>query len=530
MNAVNAAPRLLVVDDEPVVCQSCSRILEPEGFEVETITDSEEGLRLASERDYAAILLDIRIPGMDGLEFLERLRAKNVTVPVIIITGHSSIPSAAAAMRLGAADYIPKPFTPDEITAAVRRLIPSSKAMLPLAPAPTAQPWRATSDGFHFLDESWFQTGQDGTVRVGAFLSRDEVGQAHSVRLPRVGDTVLRGLPLAGLFGPGSGPRVVPAPISGEVIEVHQELADSPAALWEDPCTRGWIARIRPSQIGLDATACTPRTVVLANRQELGVHKWRSALVTMGCRVLVASTTSEVIDLLDESGSTALVVDAISFDGWGPALASMVNELFPTVKIVVVGDASDRREVARRGTRILYYAMEPVDNAELIEILCSIFKPADRPALPPRASALPASISRIRLTGQGGEVSLLVERDMLRQRDGLGQRLIHALLDGAYPVTTSLGSSDLTPLVIWQEAEACSRVVVLLCRDLGLLPGSLVRDVPSDLVDAVGRAAMEKVVTVSVQPPAGDSRRLAFDVRTTDALAEHIARLMTLGA
>ncbi len=77
----------------------------------------------ATEKDYTIILLDIKMPHMNGIEFLEGLRQKKPDAPVLIITGYPSIPNAAAAMRLGACDYVTKPFTAEEITWAVRRVL-----------------------------------------------------------------------------------------------------------------------------------------------------------------------------------------------------------------------------------------------------------------------------------------------------------------------------------------------------------------------------------------------------------------------
>ena len=117
------APRLLVVDDEEVICQGCRRIFSPEGFQVDTSNDPREGLSLAAENDYAVVLLDFKMPGMDGIELLGELRKVRPDVPVIFITGYPSIPDAASAMRLGAADYVTKPFAPKEIVQAVQRVL-----------------------------------------------------------------------------------------------------------------------------------------------------------------------------------------------------------------------------------------------------------------------------------------------------------------------------------------------------------------------------------------------------------------------
>ena len=119
--------QLLVVDDEDVVCRGCRRVLAREGFRVRTSTDANEGLSLAREWDYDAILLDIKMPDKDGIQFLEGLRETKPDVPVIIITGFPSPESEESAKRLGAARYITKPFTPDTITQAVRNMLPPDK-------------------------------------------------------------------------------------------------------------------------------------------------------------------------------------------------------------------------------------------------------------------------------------------------------------------------------------------------------------------------------------------------------------------
>lgn len=119
--------RLLVVDDEDVVCRGCRRLLAREGFRVRTSTNPNEGLSLAREWDYDAVLLDIKMPDMDGIQFLEELRETKPDIPVIIITGYPSPESEASAKRLGATEYITKPFTPEKISQAIRELLPPEK-------------------------------------------------------------------------------------------------------------------------------------------------------------------------------------------------------------------------------------------------------------------------------------------------------------------------------------------------------------------------------------------------------------------
>lgn len=120
---MSVEPKVLVVDDEEVICQSCRRILGGRGFHVETCTDAQAGLRMARQNPYDAIVLDVRMPGLDGIRFLEHLRETHIRIPVIMMSGRAGEAAMEAAARLGAAEYLAKPFTPDEITQAVKRCL-----------------------------------------------------------------------------------------------------------------------------------------------------------------------------------------------------------------------------------------------------------------------------------------------------------------------------------------------------------------------------------------------------------------------
>ncbi len=107
--------RVLVIDDEEIMLQSCRKILEQRGFEVDTEQDPFCGRDLALGGDYHIILLDIRMPNLEGMEILASIREHRSDVEVIIITGYSTIELSVKAMRLGAFDFVPKPFTPREL-------------------------------------------------------------------------------------------------------------------------------------------------------------------------------------------------------------------------------------------------------------------------------------------------------------------------------------------------------------------------------------------------------------------------------
>jgi len=106
---------VLVIDDEAAVNNNIRKILAKKGYSVDQAMNKEEALQKIEAKAYRLALLDLKIPGVQGLELLEAIREKSPETLVIIITGYASIETAVESARLGAVDYLPKPFTPDEI-------------------------------------------------------------------------------------------------------------------------------------------------------------------------------------------------------------------------------------------------------------------------------------------------------------------------------------------------------------------------------------------------------------------------------
>ena len=106
----SACQRVYLIDDDPSVRRSIGFMLKTSGFEVHTYESGVDLLKDAGKLEPGCILLDIRMPGMDGLEVQQALRDKGVTHPVIIMTGHGDVSLAVQAMKAGAVDFIEKPF------------------------------------------------------------------------------------------------------------------------------------------------------------------------------------------------------------------------------------------------------------------------------------------------------------------------------------------------------------------------------------------------------------------------------------
>jgi len=123
-------PRILVVDDEMIVCESCKRILEEEGYEVETALSGKEAFEKMKGNPFDVVITDLKMPGIDGMEVLRTFRKEYPEAIIIMITGFSTVETAVEAMKLGAFDYIPKPFTPDEVSIVVKKAIEKKSLLL----------------------------------------------------------------------------------------------------------------------------------------------------------------------------------------------------------------------------------------------------------------------------------------------------------------------------------------------------------------------------------------------------------------
>lgn len=120
---MNSRPHLLVVDDEAGIRESLSLILQDEGYQVESAGSAEEALQRAALGDLEVVLMDVWLPGMDGLEALSRLQASARPPAVIMISGHSTIETAVRATKLGAFDFLEKPLSLEKVIVLVRNAI-----------------------------------------------------------------------------------------------------------------------------------------------------------------------------------------------------------------------------------------------------------------------------------------------------------------------------------------------------------------------------------------------------------------------
>jgi len=124
------AMKIAIVDDEQDMRQSISQWLALSGFDTETFPSAEEALKSVGQDYPGVIISDIRMPGMDGMQLLKKLMSLDSSLPVIMITGHGDVPMAVEAMRVGAYDFLEKPFNPDRMTELAKKATQSRRMTL----------------------------------------------------------------------------------------------------------------------------------------------------------------------------------------------------------------------------------------------------------------------------------------------------------------------------------------------------------------------------------------------------------------
>ncbi len=273
-------PTVLFVDDEQIVLDSARKLLRKDPLRVAAARSATEGLQLLEQGGISVVLTDLRMPGIDGMELLAEVKRRWPSLPVVMVTGYATIGTAMQAMKLGAFDYVAKPFTRDELRGTVRRALHLAAEQAGAAGAAGAaadaggggadgeeteggagaaeggdagdpsRPGGGPEQGLRTLGRnSWIMLQKDGTVLLGverAFVAA--VGEIRDVDLPAAGEVLTQGAVCLQVFGADLTVHTVWSPLSGEVVEVNPRLADAPASVLADPYGDGWLLRLRPSR------------------------------------------------------------------------------------------------------------------------------------------------------------------------------------------------------------------------------------------------------------------------------------------
>jgi CheY-like chemotaxis protein len=246
---IKPSAHILIIDDEEIVHASLKRILGRLGHTVTGVFSAENGLDLIERERFDLVMVDLMMPKMTGIQFLESLAKNFHRIPVIMITGYPTIGTAVKALRLGAVDYVAKPFTRKEITSPVQRALAVDVDTIPIPEIGQ----RAINKDDLVPDDvvvlprhSWAKFRQDGTFQMGiecSFMQSCE--NITEVSLPDEMDLVEQGYIGMYVVMENGEEHGVAMPLSGQVLSINQEVIDNPTQIDDSQ----WLIRIIPSHL-----------------------------------------------------------------------------------------------------------------------------------------------------------------------------------------------------------------------------------------------------------------------------------------
>jgi len=184
---MNAKRHVLVIDDDAVVGRSFDRVLSEKGYEVDTALNGEEALKDIEAHSYDVVFTDIKMPGMDGLEVAERIKARCPWTPIVVITGYGTQENEARASVLGVSGFVRKPLTPEMIESVTLKALEK-----PAGELKEAEPLEAANEPEVAVEAeaapltAWGKIGRMAR-NIALFLAAPFIALGYVIALPAVG-------------------------------------------------------------------------------------------------------------------------------------------------------------------------------------------------------------------------------------------------------------------------------------------------------------------------------------------------------
>jgi len=247
---MTAATKVLVVDDEQVVLDSVRKHLRREGYDIQTVLSGDEAVEILESGWPEMVITDLMMPGMDGLELLERVRESKPEIPVVMITGYATMRTALQALREGAFDYIAKPFTRAELQGVVVRAARQAARMREREEEAPEDEKTDVEPRHQLGGHCWINVEPDGSARIGLERSFAEtMGEVTEVELPSVGDFIEQGSVCLRFLTADERSHTLWSPLSGSVVELNANLREHPSLATESPSSEGWLVRLDPANL-----------------------------------------------------------------------------------------------------------------------------------------------------------------------------------------------------------------------------------------------------------------------------------------
>ena len=247
---------ILVIDDEQVVREGLCRVCEAEGFTIDAVGDAKTGLEKLRKGAYRLVVCDVMLPEQDGFHVLNTMKAEGIDIPLIMITGCSTMQNAVNALKEGAIDFIPKPFTVDEVESGIKRGLRYQQLAADAGSRGSKMPvfsQPCPPECYRLGRLSWLRLEPNGIGLVGVTdLFMKTVSNARALTFFEMDRELVQAAPCATLTTDDNLIHEILCPLSGNIVARNETLLSHPELLRNDPYTNGWLYRINPVNVGYD--------------------------------------------------------------------------------------------------------------------------------------------------------------------------------------------------------------------------------------------------------------------------------------
>jgi len=375
--------KILVVDDEESVCKSVSKILSRKGFVVDAAMTADDAVRRIKETSFDLVITDLMMPKTDGMELLRIIRDHYPELNVIMITGYASIESAVKAVKLGAAGYLPKPFTPDELMAVTDKALQARKR----APKVQAPPALQTPDDVIDVDmpfsarEMEQQTSKayvDALTHSDVPLAKKVAGKEYCysgkrmcVRLVKEGRECTPVCPIEAKEKERAAKAAArPSRPTRELIDVDLPFAISEVERATGPEYLSCLDRSdipRAALYGRDATA--KHSVLVVDDEPVVCHSVRRILAKQKCAVDEAFDVDTLLQKMQLNDYDLVILDLKMPKRTGLEVLESIRAQHPDVPVVMIsGYASIQDAIAATRLGASDFVAKPFTPEELLKV------------------------------------------------------------------------------------------------------------------------------------------------------------------
>ncbi|MGE5845208.1 MAG: response regulator [Ignavibacteria bacterium] len=242
---------ILVIDDEQVIIDAVVKICSSENFIVDSAIDAQIALTKLVKNIYRLIICDIMMPGMDGFEFLDELNIRKINSALIMTTGFSTVDNAVRSLYSGAIDFIPKPFTTDELLSSVIRGMKyiEIQSLLRTQKDDSAVVYVPCPAKYYRLGySSWASEESTGSILIGATdLFIKTIDNFSGIELLSADEELIQGNSCAYFKDQSERVFTLLSPVTGRILEANTGIIEDKTLLEKDSYFEGWLYRVLPS-------------------------------------------------------------------------------------------------------------------------------------------------------------------------------------------------------------------------------------------------------------------------------------------